>query len=275
MIRARGAIAPLLSLVAALVGIWFANTVLAIPAIDGATQLLTPVQHGLTALFSPIGSTITSFMDYSQSRDEMARLRKAVDELNAEVVRLHEAQIENDRLRAMLDFRQRNPNLQLTAATIIALDPSSPVRAATIDLGSSAGLKEGMVALSPAGNLVGRIVQVRPNSSRVLFIVDSSSSVNAMIQRPDSRALGIVNGLPGDRLIMRYLNQQDDVKPGDIIVTSGLGNSYPRGLYIGKLIEVKKNPFDLFQEARIDPAVKFSRLEMLQIITNFTPASLD
>ncbi|GIW11485.1 MAG: cell shape-determining protein MreC [Dehalococcoidia bacterium] len=275
MIRARAAIGPLLWLVVAIIGIWVANSGLARPILAAATVAFAPAQQLLTVAVQPAGEVVRAVLDANQAREENDRLRRAVEQLQAEVVRLRESDVENERLRAMLDFRKRNPQFDLTAARIIAMDPSSPVRAATIDRGADAGFREGMVALSPAGNLVGRIVQVWPTTARVLFIVDTASSVNALIQRADSRALGIVNGLPGDRLIMRYLPQQEEIRAGDLVVTSGLGENYPRGLFIGRVIEVKRNPVDLFQEARIEPAVRFSRLDSVQIITNFIPAGLD
>jgi rod shape-determining protein MreC len=275
VIRARAALGPLLWLSFAIIGIWVANSGFARPVIGAATAAFAPVQQVLTVLVQPAGNLVRNVLDVGASREENERLRQAVERLNAEVVRLQESDIENERLRAMLDFRRRNPQFELLAARIIAMDPSSPVRSATIDRGADAGLREGMVTLSPAGNLVGRVVQVWPTTARVQFIVDSSSSVNALIQRADSRALGIVNGLPGDRLLMRYLPQQEEIRAGDIVVTSGLGESYPRGLHIGQVVEVKRNPVDLFQEARVDPAVKFSRLDSVQVIMNFVPAGLD
>ena len=275
MIRARAAVGPLLWLSFAIIGIWVANSGFARPVLGAAAAALAPVQQVLTAAVQPAGALVRNLLDVGASREENDRLRQAVERLNAEVVRLQESDIENERLRAMLDFRRRNPQFDLLAARIIAMDPSSPVRSATIDRGMDAGLREGMVALSPAGNLVGRVVQVWPTTARVLFIVDSSSSVNALIQRADSRALGIVNGLPGDRLLMRYLPQQEEIRAGDIVVTSGLGESFPRGLHIGQVVEVKRNPVDLFQEARVDPAVKFARLDAVQVIMNFVPAGLN
>ncbi|MFN8535669.1 MAG: rod shape-determining protein MreC [Dehalococcoidia bacterium] len=275
MIRARAAIGPLLWLAFAVIGIWIANTGFARPVLGAAAAAFAPVQQVATSAVRPVGDLVRGVLDAGASREENDRLRRSVEQLNAEVVRLQESDIENERLRAMLDFRKRNPQFTLTAARIIAMDPSSPVRSATIDRGVDAGYREGMVALSPAGNLVGRIVQVWPTTARIQFIVDSSSSVNALIQRADSRALGMVNGLPGDRLLMRYLPQQEEIRAGDIVVTSGLGESFPRGLHIGQVVEVKRNPVDLFQEARIDPAVKFARLDSVQIIMNFVPAGLD
>lgn len=252
-----------------------ANSGVARPVLGAASAAFAPVQQLLTTVVQPLGALVRGVLDVGASREENERLRQLVDRLNAEVVRLQESDIENERLRAMLDFRRRNPQFELMAARIIAMDPSSPVRSATIDRGAEAGIREGMVVLSPAGNLVGRVVQVWPTTARVLFIVDSSSSVNALIQRADSRALGIVNGLPGDRLLMRYLPQQEEIRAGDIVVTSGLGENYPRGLHIGQVVEVKRNPVDLFQEARVDPAVKFSRLDSVQVIMNFFPAGLN
>lgn len=275
MIRTRGAWAPVISIFLAVLGLWIANTPPAKVFTGYAGEFLLPVQQTITSVFSPVGTMITTVLDLGESRDEVPKLRAAVDQLNAEVIRLREAEIENARLRSMLDFRAGNPRFQFTAARIIALDPSSPVRAAWVDRGADAGFKEGMVVVSPAGNLVGRIVQVRPTSSRILFIVDSTNSVNSMIQRQDLRALGVINGLPGDRLVMRYLSLNDELKPGDVVVTSGLGKNYPQGMYIGKVTEVKRNEADLFQEAKVEPAVRFSRLEAVQVITNFMPQGLN
>lgn len=245
------------------------------PIANAVSVGLTPVQEGLTGLFRPVGLTVAAVVDFNKLRDENETLRSEVERQNAEIIKLREAEYENERLRAMLNYEASAKQYTLERVRIIALDPSSQVRSATIAGGLDRGFREGMIALSPAGNLVGRLVEVNTASSRILFIVDQNSAVNARILRADSRAIGVVGGLPGDKLVMRYVQQSEQLKVGDVVTTSGLGATYPKDLHIGKVVEIKKNDVDLFQEARIEPAVQFTRLDSVQVITNFLPTKLD
>jgi rod shape-determining protein MreC len=125
------------------------------------------------------------------------------------------------------------------------------------------------------GNLVGRIVEAFPMSARVLYLVDPESKANAIVQLANSRARGVVLGRPGDELLLRFVPQSEIVQPGDTVVTSGLGGTFPPGRVIGRVSDVRRNDVDPFQEIAVESAVQFTRLELVQVQTNFIPARVD
>jgi rod shape-determining protein MreC len=113
------------------------------------------------------------------------------------------------------------------------------------------------------------VTETAPHSSKILLITDPSSSVNALIQ--ESRATGVVQGSVVQGLVMRYIQQTEEVKPGDLVLTSGLGGNFPTRLIVGQVTSVVKKDVELFQQAQIRPSVDFGRLEMVMVLTSFHP----
>lgn len=243
------------------------------PAEGVILRLLVPIQASVRGFLQPGLDLLETAQRMGSLRAENDELKARIDELTGEVVRLREVEVENEQLRSELDYKRQNPGRQLLPARVIYRDPSNYVQAIVIDKGSDSGVAEGMTVIS-AGALVGKVTWVSPTLAKVLLIVDASSSVNATIQRSESRALGLVNGQPSSRLLMKYIPQTEAVKTNDIVITSGLGAGYPQGLLIGKIISVQRNDIEMFQEAVIEPAVRFGKLEQVQVITDFVPATL-
>lgn len=231
-------------------------------------QFTALVQEPLYSLATQATNLRQFFMDLETCRAENEELRTLVDQLIIENVRLREAEIENVTLREQLNFKQANPSLELLSAQVIGRDPSSLLGYLIIDRGTAEGTVAGMPVLTDQG-LVGRITEANPHSSKVLLITDVSSSVNALIQ--ESRATGVVQGKGRQGLIMKYIQQTEEVKPGDLVLTSGLGGNFPTRLIIGQVTGVTKRDVELFQEAEVRPAVNFGELEMVMVLTSFEP----
>jgi rod shape-determining protein MreC len=128
-----------------------------------------------------------------------------------------------------------------------------------------------MPVLTDAG-LVGRISQVNRNAAQVMLLTDPSSSVSALIQR--SRATGMVQGRLGAELVMRYIPQTETVVVGDVVLTSGLGGTFPKRLVIGQITQVRHDDVEMFQEATIAPAVDLYDLESVMVLLNFDPIEI-
>jgi rod shape-determining protein MreC len=124
-----------------------------------------------------------------------------------------------------------------------------------------------MPIITVGSALVGRVTQVNPRTAKVQLLMDVSSAVNALVQ--SSRATGLVKGQPDGTLVMDFIPLEEKVKPGDIVLTSGLGGELPRSLVIGTVTDVMKRDIDLFQSAALKPAVDLNRLEVVQVIMNF------
>jgi rod shape-determining protein MreC len=131
----------------------------------------------------------------------------------------------------------------------------------------------GMPAVSGGAVLVGRIAQVGPRTAKVELLTDPDSSVAALLQT--SRVTGLVVGQPDGTLRMEYIPQEENIDVGDIVLTSGLGGVMPKGLVIGQVTEVQKLDYALFQTAIVRPAIDFSRLELLLVITAFEQIPLE
>lgn len=266
MSRLRGTSLALLFLLFILAFILLEFTPLLKPVEEVVAQLFFPLQQGLDSLGERLANLGRYFQELETLRSQNEELQKLVDQLVIENIRLREAEIENITLRQQLGFKEANRDYQLVSAQVIGRDPSNLLEYITIDRGSEDGIAAGMPVVTSQG-LVGRVVETYPRSSRVLLITDASSSVNALIQ--NSRATGVIQGKPGGGVVMRYIQQGEEVKVGDLVLTSGLGGNFPRRLVIGQVTAVRQKDIELFQEAEVEPTVEFDHLEMVMIITDF------
>jgi rod shape-determining protein MreC len=239
---------------------------------DLVAQVTTPVQEVLASATRGVTDFRGMFINAQQCRAENQDLQALVDQLIIENVRLREAEIENVNLRAQLNFKQANPSFELLSAQVIGRDPSDLAGYLILDRGQDEGVSVGMPVLTDRG-LVGRITETAHHSSKVLLITDPSSSVNGLIQ--ESRATGVVQGSVTQGLVMRYIQQTEEVKPGDLVLTSGLGGNFPTRLIIGQVTAVVKKDVELFQQASIRPSVDFARLEMVMVLTSFEPIDFE
>jgi rod shape-determining protein MreC len=137
-----------------------------------------------------------------------------------------------------------------------------------LDLGKSDGIEVGYPVVTDQG-LVGRISGVTDTTSKVLLIGDPSSAVNAILQ--SSRLNGVIRGAPGGDLVMDYLPQGEKFSIGEVVLTSGLGGRFPKGIPIGQVVEIRQRDIDVFQQAVVRPTVDFPRLELVMVVTNFNP----
>ena len=111
---------------------------------------------------------------------------------------------------------------------------------------------------------MGRITDVASNASKVLLITDINSSVDALVQR--TRTRGIVEGKGSGLCELKYVSSSDDIRPGDLVVTSGLCGTFPKGLPIGKVDRVEKDPVGLFQYVELSPSVNLNKLEEASVL---------
>ncbi|RLC93664.1 MAG: rod shape-determining protein MreC, partial [Chloroflexi bacterium] len=137
----------------------------------------------------------------------------------------------------------------------------------TINVGARQGVKVGMPVVSSGAGLVGRIAQVNPRTAKVKLLTDADSQVAALLQT--SRVSGLVVGQPDGTLLMQYIPQEDSIGDDEIVLTSGLGGTLPKGLVIGQVTKVLQEDYELFQAAIVRPAVDLSRLELVLVITAF------
>src|SRR5438128_5357389 len=155
------------------------------------------------------------------------------------------------------------------SAPVIARDPSGVLHTILLGAGTADGVLVDDIVVSQQG-AVGRVSEVGATYSKVLLVTDSGSAVSALVQ--GSRAAGIVRGQFGDTLVMDWILQTEDVKIGDVVITSGfaIGNElrsfFPRGLLLGRVVEVAKGENGTFQRAILVPAVDLRHLENVLVV---------
>jgi rod shape-determining protein MreC len=237
------------------------------PVEDLAQYIVGPVERSIAGLVGGTGDLFTTFRDVQELRDENRRLQAENNQLVTENIHLKEFEAENATLRDLLKFTRNNPKYIALTADVIGRDPSPYLGSIVIGAGQDRDLKPGMPIITVGSALVGRVIQVNPRTAKVQLLMDVSSAVNAQIQ--SSRATGLVKGQPDGTLVMDLIPLEENVKPGDIVLTSGLGGELPRALVIGTVTDVTRRDIDLFQSAAVKPAMDLNRLEVVQVIMNF------
>jgi rod shape-determining protein MreC len=205
---------------------------------------------------------IKLIFSYRRLYKENINLQKEMDLLNRKMVEFKEIYQENKRLEKLLSFKHKLP-FSTVAARVIGRDSSNWISALIIDKGSKDNLRVGMPVIGGVG-LVGKLVEVGSSTSRVLLINDSNFKVAALIQ--DSRDEGIVSGSLGGKCRMYFLSLESEVKTNDRVITSGLGGVFPKGLLIGRVIDVDIDASGLMKNCLIEPTTDLSRLEEVLII---------
>lgn len=226
------------------------------------------LQAGLAAVADTGGGVWTRLTGAEEAREENEELRRQVDRLREENRRLIGVLQENARLRELVGFKEDHPEFELAAARVIARDVTPYFRVLKVRIRSDEELQPRMPVVAPEG-VVGQVHRVYEGYADVVILADPRSRVDAISQR--NRALGVVEGLGYEsdyRARVAYLTDQDEVDVGDEMVTSGMGEVFPSELAIGTVIDVEHDERGLFQEVVVEPAVDFSRLEEVFVITD-------
>jgi rod shape-determining protein MreC len=195
-------------------------------------------------------------------RQENRRLELALDSLRQENDRFKELAATHERLRDLLMFKEA-VSRPAVAAQVVGLDPTGWFQSVVINKGRKAGIDLDMPVVNASG-VVGRIVSVSPNYAKVLLVVDQNSAVDCLVQR--SRDRGMVRGQSARVCRLDYMVKSGDVKEGDVVITSGLGKAFPKGLPVGTISNVKEGDGTLFKEIDVTPAVDFSKLEEVLVV---------
>lgn len=226
-----------------------------------------PVEGGLNAVFEPVATFLSDAGSLNDLRDENARLRVENEALRNKVTNLQQDAEQVNELKQALNIMQATSADTKIATSVLGRDNSPFTDVVSIDKGSNAGIKVGMVVLSSQGSLIGTVISVTADTSLVRLITDSKSRVNAEVQ--ETKALGIVKGSPGRGLSFDL--SQAEAKVGDTIVTSGLGGNYPPGVPIGTVSDVSGTNQDLYRKIAVEPLVRVSTARTLLVNTSFIP----
>jgi rod shape-determining protein MreC len=200
--------------------------------------------------------------DFKELRTENKILRENIENLERELLKAQEFRLENERLRALLGFREPSKS-NFLPAMVIAKDPSDLKDTIIIDKGKKHSVQKDMVVIS-GNSLVGRVREPGWGIARVLLITDRDSVVSGIVQR--TRDEGAVVGNGSSTLIMKYLELDSGVVKGDKIITSGFGSIFEKGLMIGEVISILKDESGLYLNAIVKPDVDMMRLEEVLVM---------
>lgn len=203
---------------------------------SGVNTVATPVRMVGAVVATPFNAIGNVFTNLSAPQETLSELKKQNEELTSELAQLTEAEKTAERLEGLLGL-QSTYNLQSTAARIIGTTGDAWSQTVTIDKGSANGFEIGMPVCN-SGGVIGQIIEVSAATSTVRLINDENSGVSAMVQ--STRAQGILQGQPDGTLMLSYVPADADVKVGDVIITSGLGGRFPKGLPLGTVSSVSR-----------------------------------
>ncbi len=231
---------------------------------------LTPAAAALSRVGDALAHSWSLLREIGTLRTENARLAADVARLREENARLRPAAQENARLRALLAFKQQQP-FRTVAARVIGRDPSRWFSTVLVDRGAAEGVARNDPVVTSDG-LVGHVIETAGSWARVLLLLDPRSAVGVLVER--TREPGVAEGRGQAVIHVKYLSRDADLQPGDQVVTSGLGQIYPKGLPVGTVVGVARTGGDLFQEATLRPAADLNHLEDLLIVIRSAPVQV-
>jgi len=226
--------------------------------------LTSPVQSAITFTLRGGNKILQNYLFLVQTREENKFLLEKNRILHSQLSIMNEYEQENQRLRELLKFEKAFP-FQKVIAQVVGRDAHPDFRTIRINKGSDDGIKYGMPVVTHEG-IVGRIFRTSGSVSDVLTILDHQSSIDSLIQR--SRTRGIVEGVSESSCQMKYALRTDQVEIGDQVVTSGLGETFPKGVSMGVVTRVEKKNYGVSQIIEIKPSVDFSKLEEVIVLLN-------
>ncbi len=241
------------------------------PLEDLAAVPLNLVAGVLNRVTLQIVGGVEDLVELQTLRQRNADLEEALARYQTELVELREIASDYQRLAELLDYTTRASNQQFLAADVIGIDQMALRRTLTINRGTRDGIAVGMPVVTGKG-LVGRVIAVGATSARVLLITDRDSAVSARLQ--STRAVGSVRGQTSGSLRMEMIPLGQQVRVGDLVITSGLGGNFPPDIVIGVVTSARQFEFELAQEAEVASLNDFDSLEFVLVITSFEPVDM-
>ncbi|MFY9615502.1 MAG: rod shape-determining protein MreC [Candidatus Dormiibacterota bacterium] len=233
-----------------------------------AATIFQPFQVTFASTGGGIRDFIGTITSIGDTQGENRRLRQQVADLQRQLAASDQLQVTDQQLRDMLGLRN-DLKIDTVSAQVIGLDPEAMSQSMTVSIGSGKGIKPGMSVLGQRG-LVGRVTSVQPNSAQVRLVSDPSLPVNVELAKTH---LGGTLKVRDNSLAVEMLGAPTDLKldPGDILVTSGLGGNFPKGLPAAEISQFRYQPAQVTQVAQVAPLDDLNRLEYVMVDTDFVP----
>ena len=257
-----------------MIGITTIKGSILIPLRTAVGYVLVPIQSGVNRVGGGLYNELSSVGKLKTALAENETLKTRVDELTEENTRLRSEQFELERLRSLYELDQEYMQYHKIGARIIAKDSGSWFSVFRIDKGSDDGIKEDMNVIA-GGGLVGIVTDVGANYATVRSIIDDSSRVSAMAQQSGDSCIvaGDLQLFKEGRLKLSYMEKDDDIKDGDMIVTSNISGKFLPGILVGYATDITVDYNDnLTKSGYLIPAARFDRLQEVLVITDLKDA---
>lgn len=225
-------------------------------------RIITPVQRVFYSSGEFFKNTFKNLYDLKNLKTENEILKEELEKLKEQNRQLIQMALENSRLRNLLDFKDANLQFDYIGASVTGRDPGNWYDVYTINKGLKDGIEVNDAVIVNYGYLVGKVIEVGDNYSKIMAIIDERSSVSIIVNR--TRDMGIVSG-SSDADVIAIMELEADIVKGDDIITSEY-STLPKGLYIGKVKSVEKQEKKLQKVVVVEPSVDFKRLEEVFVI---------
>ncbi len=235
---------------------------------EGAVAaILTPLEYAMSGIGYRLRQGTSGVAEIINVYNQNQTLRDENTELRQTGINFTEVVAENMRLRALLDYRKTVPQFDFVTASVVSRDPGLWTNIIVINRGTADGIAKDMPVLTAKG-LIGDVIEVYAHSAKVQLLIDPRSAVGAIVQRPESRVAAIVEGDAARPSSPRMVNlaRDSDVIKGDKIITSGYGGIYPKGLYIGEVVDIINEEGGLLKYAVLKTGADFDKLEEVLVL---------
>ena len=229
-------------------------------------EAATPIQKFIRACLGHVDDSWKRYVRLVGLEEENRQLKDKIAALQSQLLLYQEGYLEGQRLQQLFTLT-RNSSHHYIAASVIGREQGVLSKTIWINKGSVHGVKPGMPVITPPG-LAGRVTDVTWHSAKVLLLIDESSNVDVLIQR--TRVQGVVRGAGSRGCVVKYISKIQDVKEGDVVVSAGMSNIFPKGLLIGKVSYVDRMDVGLFIQIQVAPFVDFSKVEEVLVLTSAT-----
>ena len=235
-----------------------------------ALALTTPFEIAIHWTLDSMVGFYENYISLWRTRSENQTLIDENRKLVNTILNLRELEQENIRFRNLLQFKETY-KVETVVARMIAKDVSSEFRSIRINRGELSGIKPNMAVINSEG-VVGRVLRADRDTSDVVTLLDPLSAIDAYILR--SRVRGIVEGLTDTLCQLKFALRVDDIQPGDLLLSSGLGGNFPKGVPVGSVIKVTRKSYGITQKVEVKPSVDFAKLEEVMVVTHADAAPI-
>lgn len=238
------------------------------PLENSIINLASPLSKKLFNISSLWGSSYSERQHQQELSLSIGNLEQEVSRLTIANTKLKEAENENNKLRQYLNFLVPARYKYLMANIIsqpALLGAGEDENDLILDKGSQDGLRLGLAVVNEDGVIVGKITELKEKIARVCLITNYNCKLAATVQN-QTRTIGLTDGNLGLTIKMSFVPQSEKVSIGDTVITSGLGGSIPRGLVIGKIIQVDNKSNEIWQELNIEPLINLDNLTIVAVV---------